>query len=403
MDITSGNFVFSASESYLIEDGKLTRPVRNATLIGNGPEALKYVSMVGNDLKLDEGIGICGKEGQSVPVGVGIPTVRDRSHDRGRHGLSVRTHLAGTGAGRDRTGAWRAGATDAECTISEGDEFSANVRMGEVETLKEAGSRGAGLRVLIGRRMGSSYTSDLTPEGHSADGARRPSIWPRSPPKIPTRVCRMPRNWARFTAICGSIPTDVEPASTTERKIDAAQRAEAAALAFDPRITNSEGASFDSQHRAAASSPIRAASSGEYRSSYCSLSRGAGGHAGRRIHGARLLVHLGARISPAWKRRRRWAAPRRERALRRLGAVKVETQKVPVVFEPRTARTLLEQSFRGGARAGRSTGTRRFWRASWARRSPAENVTVIDDGTIPGLFGTLAFRRRRRALAAHAR
>jgi len=76
VDITSGNFVFSASESYLIEDGKLTRPVRNATLIGNGPEAMKYVSMVGNDLKLDEGIGVCGKEGQSVPVGVGIPTVR---------------------------------------------------------------------------------------------------------------------------------------------------------------------------------------------------------------------------------------------------------------------------------------------------------------------------------------
>jgi TldD protein len=76
VDITSGNFVFSASESYLIEDGKLTRPVRNATLIGNGPEAMKYVSMVGSDLRLDEGIGICGKEGQSVPVGVGIPTIK---------------------------------------------------------------------------------------------------------------------------------------------------------------------------------------------------------------------------------------------------------------------------------------------------------------------------------------
>jgi TldD protein len=76
VDITSGNFVFSASESYLIEDGKITRPVKGATLIGNGPEALKYVSMVGNDLQLDEGVGICGKEGQSVPVGVGIPTIK---------------------------------------------------------------------------------------------------------------------------------------------------------------------------------------------------------------------------------------------------------------------------------------------------------------------------------------
>jgi TldD protein len=76
VDITNGNFVFSASESYLIENGRLTRPVRNATLIGNGPESMKHISMVGTDLKLDEGIGICGKEGQSVPVGVGIPTVR---------------------------------------------------------------------------------------------------------------------------------------------------------------------------------------------------------------------------------------------------------------------------------------------------------------------------------------
>ncbi len=76
VDITSGNFVFSASESYLIEGGKVTRPVRNATLIGNGPEAMRRVSMVGNDLKLDEGVGVCGKEGQSIPVGVGIPTVR---------------------------------------------------------------------------------------------------------------------------------------------------------------------------------------------------------------------------------------------------------------------------------------------------------------------------------------
>ena len=76
VDITSGRFVFSASEAYLIENGKVTRPVRGATLIGNGPEAMNLVSMVGNDLKLDSGIGVCGKDGQSVPVGVGQPTLR---------------------------------------------------------------------------------------------------------------------------------------------------------------------------------------------------------------------------------------------------------------------------------------------------------------------------------------
>jgi len=76
VDITSGKFVFSASEAYLIENGKLTRPVKGATLIGNGPDVLTRVTMVGSDLKLDTGIGTCGKEGQGVPVGVGQPTLR---------------------------------------------------------------------------------------------------------------------------------------------------------------------------------------------------------------------------------------------------------------------------------------------------------------------------------------
>lgn len=76
VDITNGKFVFSASEAYLIEDGEVTRPVKGATLIGNGPDVLMRVSMVGNDLALDSGIGTCGKDGQSVPVGVGLPTIR---------------------------------------------------------------------------------------------------------------------------------------------------------------------------------------------------------------------------------------------------------------------------------------------------------------------------------------
>ena len=76
VDITSGKFVFSASEAYMIENGKLTYPVKGATLIGNGPDALTRVSMIGNDMKLDSGVGTCGKEGQSVPVGVGQPTLR---------------------------------------------------------------------------------------------------------------------------------------------------------------------------------------------------------------------------------------------------------------------------------------------------------------------------------------
>ena len=76
VDITSGKFVFSASEAYLIEHGKITRPVKGATLVGDGPEVMSQISMVGNDLKLDRGVGVCGKEGQSVPVGVGQPTLK---------------------------------------------------------------------------------------------------------------------------------------------------------------------------------------------------------------------------------------------------------------------------------------------------------------------------------------
>ena len=76
VDITSGKFVFSASEAYLIENGRIQYPVKGATIIGNGPDALTRISMIGNDLQLDSGVGVCGKEGQSVPVGVGQPTLR---------------------------------------------------------------------------------------------------------------------------------------------------------------------------------------------------------------------------------------------------------------------------------------------------------------------------------------
>ncbi len=76
VDITNGKFVFSASEAYWVENGKIQYPVKGATIIGNGPDALTRVTMIGNDMSLDPGIGVCGKDGQSVPVGVGQPTLR---------------------------------------------------------------------------------------------------------------------------------------------------------------------------------------------------------------------------------------------------------------------------------------------------------------------------------------
>ena len=89
VDITSGKFVFSAAEAWMIEDGKITYPVKGATLIGNGPDALTRVSMIGNDLALDSGVGTCGKEGQSVPVGVGPADAADRRADGRRHGIDL--------------------------------------------------------------------------------------------------------------------------------------------------------------------------------------------------------------------------------------------------------------------------------------------------------------------------
>src|SRR4029077_12789316 len=163
VDITSGKFVFSASEAYLIEHGQVTRPVKGATLIGNGPDVLTRISMVGHDLQLDEGIGTCGKDGQAVPVGVGIPTIKvDRltvggtaKKDPGGFMQQLKSPMSTELATENRElktdlpdlaqdivrRAMAGGATAAECVVREGDEFSTLVRLGQVETLKEAGSR----------------------------------------------------------------------------------------------------------------------------------------------------------------------------------------------------------------------------------------------------------------------
>ena len=203
-----------------------------------------------------------------------------------------------------------AGSTDAECTIAEGDEFTANVRMRELENLKEAGSRAAGLRILIGRKTGSSYTSDLSPEGIA--------LLVRQAVELADITTEDPHAGLPDAEELGAIPGDLQlytpdaEALETGAKIDLAKRAEEAALSADPRITNSEGASFDThtgRHIFANSRGF----AGEYRSSYCSLSRRPGGPRWR-IHGARLLVHPGSRsgrpgIARGSRPHRRPAAP----------------------------------------------------------------------------------------------
>jgi len=278
-----------------------------------------------------------------------------------------------------------AGATDAECTISDGAEFSANVRMGELETLKEAGSRGAGLRVLIGKRMGSSYTSDLTPEGIR--------VMVQSAIDLAALTTEDPHSGLPDADELGSLPGDLGLFSEdvagleTDRKIDAAKRAEAAALAFDPRISNSEGGSFDSSISGRVFANSRGFT-GAYRTSYCSISA------------VPVAVLDGAMERDYWFTSARdfkgledpeyVGRTAAQRALRRLGAVKVDTQKVTVIFEPRTARSLLGNLFE--AVEGRSIYREAsFLAGKLGEKIADERFTLIDDGTLPHLFGSQPF------------
>jgi PmbA protein len=278
-----------------------------------------------------------------------------------------------------------AGATDAECTISEGDEFSASVRLRELETLKEAGSRAAGLRILKGRHTGSAYTSDL-----SAEGVRH---MVRSAIELAGITTEDPHAGLPDAGDLGSIGgdlglycNDVEGLAT-ELKIDMARRAEDAALQADPRITNSEGASFDTHLGAHAFANSRGFA-GAYRSSYCSLSTVPVAREGESME--RDYWFTTARGFAGLEQPEDVGRMAAQRTLRRLGARKMATQKVPVVFEPRTARTVLDNIF-DAVHGGAVYRNESFLAGKLGERVASEKLTVIDDGTVPGLFGTSPF------------
>ncbi len=278
-----------------------------------------------------------------------------------------------------------AGATDAECTMAEGEEFSANVRMRELESLKEAGSRGAGLRILRGKHTGSSYTSDLSAAGieHLVKSAL----------ELADVTTEDPHAGLPERGELGSISGDLELYSEdvaclqTDLKVNSARAAEGAALSADPRIFNSEGASFDShvgRHVFANSRGF----SGEYRTSYCSISAvpvARDGDSMERDYWFTMARNF-AGLEPAEQVGRKAA----ERALRRLNPVKVSTQKVPVIFDQNTARSLLDNVFDAihGMTVYRQES---FLAGKIGEKVASENVTVIDDGTIPSLFGTSPF------------
>lgn len=277
------------------------------------------------------------------------------------------------------------GASDAECTLSEGEEFSAGVRMRSLETLKDAGSRGAGLRVLLGQHVGSSYTSDLSREGirKLVDSALEIAAISTEDPQAGLPDAS---ELGSFAGDLDLYSDDIGSIDTTAR-IDQALQAEDAALTADPRITNSEGASFDAYNGARVFANSRGFL-GSYRISSCSLSATPVAREGESME--RDFWYSRARSYAKLESPAAIGRKAAERALRRLGSRKVPTQKVPVVFDQLTARSLISNIFEAvdGESIYRKAS---FLAGQLGERVASENVTIIDDGTMPGLFGTSPF------------
>jgi len=285
----------------------------------------------------------------------------------------------------------KAGASDAEAVAQEGDEFSVNVRLGEVETLQESGSRGLGLRVFVGQRSASASTSDLTPDGirQLVEGAMALAKVTEEDP-----FSGLPEA-GEFGALSEDLhlfADDVYSLPAAER-IEWARRAEAAAMGADPRITNSSGGSFD----AATGRKVLANSRGfvgGYRTSYAGVSAA-----------PLAMDENGAMQRDGW-----WSSARRladlespesigleaaRRTLRRLGARRVPTQSVPIVFAPEVARSLV------GSLAEAASGDS-IWRGAsflvgqLEKQIAAATLTIIDDNRMMlpngmGGFGTSPF------------
>ena len=285
----------------------------------------------------------------------------------------------------------KAGASDAEAAAREGDEFSVKVRMGEVETLTESGSRGLGLRVFLGKRSGSASTSDLTAEGirQLVEGALALAKVTEEDPFAGLAEA------GEFGSVEGDLHLyyeDVYSLAGAER-IEWARRAEAAALAADPRITNSDGGSFDATTGRKALANSRGFV-GSYRSSYAGVTA------------APLAMDADGKMQrDGW-----WSSARRladlespeavgkeaaRRTLRRLGARRVPTQRVPILFAPETARTLIGSVFEAasGDAIWRSAS---FLAGKLGEPIAAPGLTIVDDNTMllptgAGGFGTSPF------------
>jgi PmbA protein len=284
------------------------------------------------------------------------------------------------------TRAMKSGASAAECVAREGDEFSTLVRLGQVETLKESGSKSIGVRIFFGKRAASTYSSDFSKAGldrmlnSALELAKITSEDPFGGIPEASQLGQLTGNLDLYHEDVYSLPGG--------DRIDYARRTEKAALDFDPRIKNSEGGSFD----AATGRKVLANSHGfvgEYRRSYCStaavpIAQSEDG-AMQRDYWFSVARTLKKLDSP--EKVGRIAA---ERTLRRLGAKKVKTAKVPIVFDPMVSTSILEHIFEGinGDSVYRGAS---FLAGKLGQKIAGDNVTVIDDGTIPGGFGTSPF------------
>jgi PmbA protein len=280
----------------------------------------------------------------------------------------------------------KGGASAAECVVREGDEFSTLVRLGQVETLKESGSKSIGIRVFFGQRAASTYSSDFSREGldrmlnSALELAKITSEDPFAGIPPADQLGQLMTNLDLYHEDVYSLPG--------ADRIDYARRAEKAALDFDPRIKNSEGGSFDAAtgHKVLANSHGFV---GEYKRSYCSVAAvpiaQSDNGAMQRDYWFSVARTLKKLDSP--EHVGKIAA---ERTLRRLGAKKVKTAQVPVVFDPMVSTSILEHIFEGinGDSVYRGAS---FLAGKLGQKIAGDNVTVIDDGTMPGGFGTTPF------------
>jgi PmbA protein len=282
--------------------------------------------------------------------------------------------------------AMKAGATAAEAIVREGTEFSTLVRLGQVETLKESGSRALGLRVFLGKRAASTYSSDFTEDGieRLVSGAVKLAAITSEDP------CAGLPDPDEFGSLSGDLQLYFDDVYSLppEERIEYARRTERAALDADPRFKNSDGGSFD----AATGRKILANSLGfvgDYQGSYCSISTAP---IIQDEHGAMQRdywfssAHTLAKLDTPEAVGKEAA----RRTLQRLGARKIASTRVPVVLDPMVARTILDNiadAVNGDSIYRHSS----FLAGKLGEQIAGANVTMVDDGTMPGGFGTSPF------------